>query len=108
MVDEKLFSVKIATVGQHMSRQTVHSGFAMNVIHPIVRVPEEPRVQVEPELEFIVSRYSALERLEMAQKFERWAKQLRLQLTVCVGVDVMPPKVRRIPEPRRHVKLQNN
>jgi len=92
-----------------MSHPMVYIGAAMNELHSLMRVPENPRVQVEPELEFMLCEHSALERLEMARKFERWAKQIRLQLTVCVGVDVMPKKgVKTIPEPRWYVKLQNN
>lgn len=80
-------------------------------IHPIIRVAENPRVKLEPELEVMLNGYTAQERLESAQRFERWARQIRLQLTLCTsdGRSFMPPKnVARIPEPRRWVRLQNN
>ena len=37
-----------------------------------------PRVTLEPELEEEVSLYTWQRRLELARKFERWAKQLRV------------------------------
>jgi hypothetical protein len=80
-------------------------------INPIVQIPAEPRVRVEPELEFMLEGHSALERLEMARKFDRWSRQIRMQLTVCLDGEgnYMPPKnTQRIPEPRWFFKLQNN
>lgn len=99
-----------------MSHLCTYRVFVMNTqnerhISPIVEIPECPRVQVEPELNFIIAEHSAAERLEMAQKFERWARQIRMQLTVCLDGDGnwMPPKnTRRIKEPRWFCKLQNN
>ena len=83
----------------------------MKTIHPIVKVPDQPRVQVEPELAFVIDDYTAAERLEFALKLERWAKQIRLQLTVCLqgDGDYMPPRnVKVIPEPRRKAAIRNN
>lgn len=78
-------------------------------IEHIDEVPANPRVKVDPRLDLLIHDQTAAERLETARTFEGWARQIRLQLTVCVGVNVMPPKnVRRIPEPRWFVNLQNN
>ena len=36
------------------------------------------RVTLEPELEEVVALYTPGQRMELAQKFERWARQLRV------------------------------
>lgn len=68
-----------------------------------------PRVTMEPELEFILREHTLWERLETAERFERWARQIRVSLCILNGY---PPykKTRGIfpPEPRRGTKVHLN
>jgi len=41
-------------------------------------LPKRPRVALEPELEEIAALWPAAKRFEMARKFRRWARQLRV------------------------------
>tara|TARA_R100000808_G_scaffold11561_1_gene29543 strand:+ start:2637 stop:2828 length:192 start_codon:yes stop_codon:yes gene_type:complete len=63
---------------------------------------------MEPELEFICGEHLAEERLELAKKFERWARQIRLSLTIDFGH--APQKTPRplFPREPRKWHLRNN
>jgi len=45
---------------------------------PARKVRKRPRVELEPELEEIAALWPAAKRFEMARKFRRWARQLRV------------------------------
>ena len=45
---------------------------------PARKVRKRPRVELEPELEEIAALWPAAKRFEMARKFRRWARQLRI------------------------------
>jgi hypothetical protein len=55
-----------------------------------------PRVTLEPELECEVGLFTPAQRLELARKFERWARQLRVSAFI----------LRRDAEPKRPVALR--
>jgi hypothetical protein len=55
-----------------------------------------PRVTLEPELECEVGLFTPPERLELARKFERWARQLRVSAFI----------LRRAQEPKRPAVLK--
>jgi len=54
------------------------------------------RVTLEPELEQVVALYTAGQRVELAWKFERWARQLRVSAFI----------LRRAREPMKHAVLK--
>ena len=75
----------------------------------ILRVPKPQRCRMEPELEFICNEHYAGERVELAKKFERWARQIRMSLSM--DFDYPPPgKAPPLwpPEPRSAWRLRNN
>jgi len=45
---------------------------------PARKTRRRPRVELEPELEEIAALWPAAKRFEMARKFRRWARQLRV------------------------------
>jgi hypothetical protein len=45
---------------------------------PVRQIKRRPRVELEPELEEIAALWSAAKRFEMARKFRRWSRQLRI------------------------------
>jgi hypothetical protein len=47
-------------------------------IAPVRKTRRRPRVELEPELEEIAALWPAAKRFEMARKFRRWARQLRV------------------------------
>lgn len=49
------------------------------------------RVRLEPELEAIVSDWTASKRLAMARKLERWSRQLRVSAKIII-VDSTPDR----------------
>jgi len=53
-------------------------GASENSIPPKTKTKKARRVALEPELEEIAAFWSAAKRFEMARKFRRWARQLRV------------------------------
>jgi hypothetical protein len=49
-----------------------------SIATPVRKVRRRPRVELEPELEEIAALWPAAKRFEMARKFRRWARQLRV------------------------------
>jgi hypothetical protein len=50
-----------------------------------------PRVTLEPELELEAGWFTPSQRLELARKFERWARQLRVSAFI-LGRDAEPKR----------------
>jgi len=50
-----------------------------------------PRVTLEPELECEVMLFTPAQRVELARKFERWARQLRVSAFI-LGRDAEPKR----------------
>lgn len=53
-------------------------GGLADTANPKAKAPKARRVKLEPELEEIAAFWSASKRFEMARKFRRWARQLRV------------------------------
>jgi len=62
----------------------------------LVAMKPRPRVRLEPELEREVALFNPAQRVELARKFERWARQLRVSAFI----------LRRAAEPRRPAVLK--
>ena len=69
-------SMKNETVTENKNELNVDPvELAFHIIH---NAQKSRRVRLEPELEEIAAFWSASKRLEMARKFKRWARQLRV------------------------------
>jgi hypothetical protein len=83
--------LKISSPGEGQESQNVNQSQNQNAIAvsitvkpgpapaPGARKPKRrPRVALEPELEEVAAMWSAAKRFEMARKFLRWSRQLRI------------------------------
>jgi hypothetical protein len=64
--------------GQGIAVQVVLKAKPAPVAAPVRKTRRRPRVELEPELEEIAALWPAAKRFEMARKFRRWARQLRV------------------------------
>lgn len=55
---------------------------------------QRPRVTLEPELEAMAASWGPIHRLEMADKMERWIRQLRVSARI-----TLRDRSRKIPKP---------